>query len=93
MEAIGISVPAPASAASCGAPSPGLRDAAVPFPPLCAAPACAAPALASAQVSPPAAGRCTVTQSHVTQTHSAAPSLKKSASQSLDVQTCRTVCD
>lgn len=60
--------PLPASAASCGAPSPDLRASVGPSPPPCAAPVCAAPALASAPVSPPAAGPCVVSQSH-TQTH------------------------
>lgn len=64
--------PPPASAASCAAPSPGLRDAAGPSPVLCAAPVGAAPALASAQVSPPAAGPCMVSQRHTQNTfHSA----------------------
>lgn len=64
--------PPSASAASCAAPSPGLRDGAGPSPALCAAPVCAAQALASAQVSPPAAGPCMVSQRHIQNTfHSA----------------------
>lgn len=64
--------PPPASAASCAALSPGLRDAAGPSLALCAAPVGAAPALASAQVSPPAAGPCMVSQRHTQNTfHSA----------------------
>lgn len=90
--------PPPASAASCGAPSPDLREAVVPSPPLCASPVCAAPTLASAPVSPPAAGPCMVSQSH-TQTQSTLPCCDSNADHikireqsCFRCLTCSTVC-
>lgn len=60
--------PPAASAASCGALSPGQRASAGPSPPPCAAPCAAAPALVSAQASPPAAAPWTESHAEHIQT-------------------------